>query len=515
MHRFAKPSLIITCFAPAAPEWGGASPHAYLRRLWDACRLLGMTAPIDGLPTDEHLGLDGRAGTVAAYTVLAGARTRTDGPGVHAALLFAEHDVVGLVALLAPNDPDAGPEQWNTLLNQWSAAVARAGAADPPPEQILGEFHLFTALYREGRSRSERSMAQVVRHHAPASGEGEEGWWRGHDVTEQGFSVWRTGRDDPAQVVGDFCVLAPARAEEALDEWAWAVSGEYGMRPLTRYLMHAAKAGFEARVYQRASGTLHERLAASDRESEALLRALQPSAAGDPVSLKDVLAAAAQLDRTRLGPQGTLWSLTKHRDLARTVGLAVTNMRRYTPPSRRVGAGTSWPERDVAAAEALIAQVQDDVEYMSTARERAESARAAATAVTDRALNEYRNRLSLVQTSTLGSLLTALTVVQTLDYDLPLPKPAQLPAILVLAAVALLLPLAVLRQAAVSAVSLSYRWIDSAAAGLLGSSVCWLALTVWRLRLGHTLLPPVVTLCACAAVGLAVTAAVHRAARRR
>ncbi|MET9878803.1 CATRA conflict system CASPASE/TPR repeat-associated protein [Actinacidiphila glaucinigra] len=515
MQRFVKPSLIITCFVPAAPEPEDTAAHAYLARLWDACGLLGITEAFGGLPSREEHALESDA-VAAEFTILEAAK-REDGPGIHAAFRFAEHDVRGLVALLAPNDLDTGLGQWNTLLDQWSAALSAAGVTDPPPDGILGEFRVFTALHPAGTPRSQPPVAESVRRYAPPSGADDDTWWRGHDVTEHGFSVWRTGPGDPRDVVTDFCVLAPLRAEGALDEWVWAREGENGLRPLTRYLMHAAKAGYEARRYHTLASEkpLHKRRAASDQESRALLRALQPGASGEPVSLKDVLAAAAMLDQTQLGPHGTLWTITQHRDLARTVNIAVTNMRRHTPRLRRVGAGPSWPERDLAAAENLIAQVQNDLEYLSTARERAEAARTAATAVTDRALNEYRNRLSLVQTSTLGSLLTALTVVQTLDYDLPLPKAAQLPTILVLAAVALLLPLAVLRQAAVSAASLPYRWIDSAAAGLLGSSVCWLALTLWRLHLGHAPPAPVMTVSACAAVGLAVTAAVHRAARRR
>ncbi|WP_406274162.1 BN6_48550 family protein [Actinacidiphila glaucinigra] len=515
MQRFVKPSLIITCFVPAVPKPEDTAPRQYLGRLWEACRLLGMTEAFGGLPSRER-PVPGSEAVTAEFTILDAAK-RAGGPGIHAAFRFAEHDVLGLVALMAPNDLDAGLGQWNTLLDQWSAALTAAGVTDPPPDEILGKFHVFTALHQAGTPRSQPPVAESVRRHAPPSAPDEDTWWRGHDVTDHGFSVWRTGPGDVRNVVTDFCVLAPLRAEEALDEWVWAKDGENGLRPLTRYLMHAAKVGYEARRYHTLASTkpLHERRAESDRESRALLRALQPGASREQVSLKDVLAAAAMLDQTQLGPHGTLWTITQHRDLARTVNIAITNMRLHTPRLRRVGHGTSWPERDLAAAETLVAQVQNDLEYLSTARERAEAARTAATAVTDRALNEYRNRLSLVQTSTLGSLLTALTVVQTLDYDLPLPKAAQLPTILVLAAVALLLPLAVLRQAAVSAASLPYRWIDSAAAGLLGSSVCWLALTLWRLHFGHAPPAPVVTVGACVAVGLAVTAAVHRAGRRR
>lgn len=514
MHGIVKPSLIITCFVPVVAEPGETSPLDHLARLWDACGRLGMTAAFGGLPLPAE-PFSGPAVPAADFTVLAAA-TREAGPGLHAAFLFAEHDVLGLVALLAPNDLDAGPQQWNTLLDDWMAATTGAGVTGPAPDGILGEFRVFTALYRNESPRSRQSTAELVRRHAPSSGEADGTWWRGHDVTEHGFSVWRTGRGDPGDVLTHFCVLAPLRAERALDEWAWAAEGESGLRPLTHYLMHAAKAGYEARRYDEfvSRDPLQARRAGSDREALALLRALEPSASGEPVSLKAVLDAAAELDRTQLGPQGALWTITRHRELARTVAIAIANMRLHAPRLRRVGDGTTWPGRDLAAAESLIAQIENDQEYLSAARERAEAARAAATAVTDRALNEYRNRLSLVQTSVLGSVLTALTVVQTLDYHLPLPRAAQSPTILVLTAVALFLPLAVLRQAAISAVTLPYRWIDTLAAGLLGSSLCWLALTAWSLHRGDALLPGVVTAPTCLAVGLAAALAYHRTDRR-
>ncbi|MFD3456629.1 CATRA conflict system CASPASE/TPR repeat-associated protein [Streptomyces sp. NPDC058691] len=523
MHGIVKPSLIVTCFVPAVPEPGETSSHAYLSRLWDACGRLGMTAEFGGLP----LPAEPFAGPVLPatdFTVLA-AGAREAGPGIHAAFVFAEHDVLGLVALLAPNDLDAGPGQWDTLLDEWTAASTAAGVTGPPPAGILGEFRVFTALHRSESPRSRQSISELVRRHAPLSGEDDgndgndgydETWWRGHDVTDHGFSVWRTGRGGPGDLVTHFCLLAPVRAERALDEWAWAAEGESGLRPLTHYLMHAAKVGYESRRYDEfvAREPLHARRAHSDRETLALLRALQPGTSGEPVSLRAVLAAAAVLERTQLGPHGALWTITQHRELIRTVAIAIGNMRLHAPRLRRVGAGSSWPERDLAAAETLIAQIEDDLEYLSAARERAEAARAAATAVTDRALSEYRNRLSLVQTSVLGSVLAALTVVQTLDYHLPLPRAAQSPTILVLTAVALFLPLAVLRQAAISTVALPYRWIDTAASGLLGSSLCWLAMTAWSLHRGDGLLPAVVTAPSCLAVGLAAALVYHRADRR-
>ncbi|MCF4136889.1 hypothetical protein L1856_08705 [Streptomyces sp. Tue 6430] len=97
-----------------------------------------------------------------------------------------------------------------------------AAAGGPSPSWgVLGEFRVFEALYDRGLGLGDRDLCDLVRRHAPRPG--SESWWNGFDRTEHGFAVWRSDAAGGPEAVTDLYVLAPARQEDALDEWAWAV----------------------------------------------------------------------------------------------------------------------------------------------------------------------------------------------------------------------------------------------------------------------------------------------------
>ncbi|SFF51748.1 hypothetical protein SAMN05216251_11750 [Actinacidiphila alni] len=528
MRGIDKPALLVACFVPTAPvddalpDSGaphGDSAHAYLDDLWRACRALGMTAPIPGLPLPaEHLpAIPSRT---RELEILAAA-DRGGGTAVYSVYVFAEHDTAGLVALLAPNDTDAGLDRWGELLAEWRAALAGIGrpGGGPPTESVLGEFHVYEALRRRTFTGTEQALCEAVRRYAPGAGPSAAGsgptasgtagsdptgsgaaganWWRGYDRTDHGFSVWRREEDHTRDLVSDLYVVAPARLEAELDAWAWAVDGESGLRPLTRYLLHTAKLRYEARQYAAADPVVAH-VDVTDRQTRELLQELEPAAAGEPISLGRVLRAANLLDRTQLGPQGMTWTITGLRQLSRTVAIAAANMRIHAPVVHRQGPGVPWPAADLAAAEALVAQADSDQVYLETTRERAEAARALASTIVDRAFDDRRGKLTLIQGSVLGAVVTALTVVQSFQYTIPLSHIVQSPTIAVLTALALALPLTVLRWAGVRATT-SYTWLMSWAAGLVGASLGWLVTVLIRRHLDQGPLPAAVTL-ACAAV---------------
>ncbi|MFF6955756.1 CATRA conflict system CASPASE/TPR repeat-associated protein [Streptomyces sp. NPDC008317] len=513
MRGIVKPALLIACFAPTASA-DDESAHAYLNDLWQACRALGMTSPITGLPF-HAARLPAIPGHTKDLEILAAAE-RGGATSVHSAFVFAEHDTVGLIALLAPNDTHSGLEQWNDLLTEWNTAVASTGrpAAGPPPDGILGEFRVFEALRRRTVGVNDHTVCEEIRRYGPpvpgpgsvsgtgsgatgfgatASGSGRDGaWWRGFDRTDHGFDVWRPEEDPAHDAVSHLYVLAPAALEAELDAWAWAVDGESGLRPLTRYLLHASKLRYEARQYA-ADEPVHVPVEVSERHTRELLRELEPAASGQPIALGRVLRAAALLDGTQLGAQGMTWTITGLRQLSRTVAIAAANMRIHAPVVHRRGPGASWPEADLAAAEALIAQAESDQVYLETTRERAEAARALATTIVDRAFDDRRGKLTLIQGSVLGAAATALAAVQSFSYHVPLSRFLQSPTIAVLTALALALPLTVLRWAGVRATT-SYAWLVSWAAGLVGASLCWLVTVLVRRHLDLGPLPVAVTL---------------------
>ncbi|MET7741171.1 CATRA conflict system CASPASE/TPR repeat-associated protein [Streptomyces sp. NPDC005385] len=509
MSGITKPALLVMAFAPVDSEIDSHS-RQYLECTWRACRALGMLEPVAGtsVPADRiDFGEVPRA--AAGFTLLAAAQ-RTGDDSVYSAFAFVDHDVVGVVALLAPNDPAGDLTQWADLDAEWSAAVAAAG---PPPQPwgLLGEFRVFEALHGRGTARRDRAMCDLVRRHAPRTG--SEPWWAGFDRTEQGFAVWRSSETGELDGVTDLYVLAPVRHEAALDEWAWATDGRHGLRPLARYLVQLAKIRYQGRLYA-SSEPSRPQMSESDERTTALLRELD-SAERRAVPLERVLKTSRLLDKTQFGPQGLLWTITRQRQLGRSLATAVANMRLHAPASRRHGEGVSWTVTDLADAEWLIKQVDEDRLHLEAARERADSVRAAVSVLVERELAGHRNWLTLVQTSILGSILTALTAVQTMNYKVPIRKALESPVIVVVAALALALPLATLRWAGVAPTTSRYRWLDSGVAGLFGAALGWLAVTWWALGRGGGLPTVPWTLSGALVAGLIASVGTHLLTRPR
>ncbi|MFH9860332.1 CATRA conflict system CASPASE/TPR repeat-associated protein [Streptomyces sp. NPDC017202] len=465
-------------FAPTDSEIENNS-REYLASLWRACRSLGMTEPIPGVSAPADRIDFGLARSATSELTLLAAAERTAGDSLYSAFAFADHDVVGVVALLAPNDTTRDLTQWSDLDAEWNAAVA-AAHGPAPSWGMLGEFRVFEALYDRGLGLGDRDMCDLVHRHAPRPG--SEAWWTGFDRTEQGFAVWRSDTTGAPEAVTDLYVLAPARQEAALDEWAWAVEGRHGLRPLARYLLQLSKIRYQHLRYE-ASGASNTPLDESDERTTRLLRELEYTTR-HPVPLERVLKASALVDEAQFRPQGLLWTITRQRQLSRSLSLAVANMRLHTPDTRRRGKGTSWTVTDLAEGEWLIRQVEDDRLHLEAVRERAEGVRTAVSALVERELARHRGWLTLIQTSVLGAVLTALTAVQAMQYEVPMRKALQSPVIAAVSALALALPLAVLRLAGASPATRRYRWLDSGAAGLFGAALGWLAATGWGISGG-------------------------------
>ncbi|MEU9187760.1 CATRA conflict system CASPASE/TPR repeat-associated protein [Streptomyces sp. NPDC048484] len=509
MSGITKPALLIMAFAPADSEIDNHS-RDYLECLWRACRSLGMVDPIPGTSAPaDHIDFSSAHPVALEFTLLAAAQ-RTGDESLYSAYAFADHDVVGVVALLAPNDTTADLTQWGDLDTEWSEAVVAAGRP-PRPWGMLGEFRVFEALHGRRFARSERAMCDLVGRYAP--GTGSEPWWTGFDRTEHGFAVWRSTETVGPEAPTDLYVLAPARRDLALDAWAWAADGQQGLRPLTRYLIQLSKIRHQQRLYA-ASGASQAQIVESDERTTALLRELE-SATRRPVPLERVLKMSQLLDETQFGPQGLLWTITRRRQLSRSLSTAVANMRLHTPDTRRRGKGVSWTVTDLADAEWLIKQVEEDRLHLEAARERAEGVRAAVSPLVHRELDNHRSWLTLIQTSILGSVLTTLAAVQAMKYEVPIREALQSAVIAVLAALALVLPLATLRWAGVAPATSRYRWLDSGVAGLFGAALGWLAVTCLAISRGGG--PPAVawTLLGAFVAGLVAFLGAHLLTRRR
>src|SRR5690606_29013039 len=129
--------------------------------------------------------------------------------------------------------------------------------------------------------------------------------------------------------------------------------------------------------------------------------------------------------------------------MARTVDVAGTGM-------RVLGTGADGQPRTLDSDEEcrarLTAALDDDLAYLSVAREQvAEAARVAAESAAQR-LQSHQQHLTLIQTTVIGALLMTLTAVQALEYRLPLPGRLHAPLITTLGSLGLGLPLLVLRR---------------------------------------------------------------------
>ncbi|MDI2129429.1 CATRA conflict system CASPASE/TPR repeat-associated protein [Yinghuangia seranimata] len=465
MPAFVKPALLLACFAPK-PTGADASDTRYLAAVWAGAQRWGMTETIRGLP--GPCGVFPEVPEHDTGFMILSAATAPASRGFGSGFVFVEHDFVGVVILLAPPDDGTGLAQWPRLRDEWEQALTAEGPA-PERGETLHEFRLYQALFGP-ESAGWADQSDAVRQHASSPADGE--WSTGCDVSAEDFRVWTPPQDGDVVSVTDLYILAPVQETRTLNAWLWTLPDQHGLRPLARYLLQVAKLRYERRLYARSVPTYRSWAERCEREAAELLHEID-TAAG-PVPLERARNAAMILDRMQFGEHGLMWMTTRRRELSRTVVTCAADMRLYEPTLHRHGPGVAWPAAELEGVALLLDRLETDGIHMEATRERVEGARTMAAAIAGRALADHRNRLRIVQTSVLGALVTALTAIQAFGYRVPVPGPLQAPLILFLAAIALVLPLWILRSAAGTAASAAYPWLDSCAAGVLGAAVAWL-----------------------------------------
>src|SRR5919197_4895673 len=115
--RVGSCALVSYTFAPIFPSpEDPAGGHERLRRVWEGCGALGMTAPIfPNRPSDFP---QVPTAVVAAFEVLAG-RGDPDEQSADQAFLFARHDTFGAAVSLSPNRRDDELATWRRLYEEW------------------------------------------------------------------------------------------------------------------------------------------------------------------------------------------------------------------------------------------------------------------------------------------------------------------------------------------------------------------------------------------------------------
>ena len=462
----AKAALFVYAFAPKSGGGEVTAPaHEHLRRVWAACADLGMTAPIPelDLPTSFPSQFAERD---YAFRAIAACARPADGPGVFQAFAFEYQDAVGVVVSLSPNAADEGPERWKRLGDEWWSRAPH----DTLPDGLLGEIAVYVVLHDGTDALSRSETRQRIRDALPRPGPGAGAWSEPYH-TALGFEVMSREDVDDRRVI---VLLAPESAEDALDAWAlWQNASR--LAPFAWYLLHASKVRYARRVYLRDIGAARELEHAVDRSIEAMRRLDASIEADGRVDPDELTAIQNELHHWQLGAAGLISLLSRFRELARTAQIANDNLTRAIPPphpDQPVGLYTPFA-RDIAGVRWLEQQVDHDIGYMEAVRERTEATYRRTSLHLEQAsqqASQTQARLSLVQATMVGGLVTALAAIQALGQPWR-PEDLQnirLPLIAVLTALAVAIPPVIVYWYE------RYRPWHYALAGVVGLASGWL-----------------------------------------
>ncbi|MEU6553423.1 CATRA conflict system CASPASE/TPR repeat-associated protein [Streptomyces sp. NPDC046915] len=341
----ADQELVVHVFAPAQ---GPHADQAYqqLHAIWQRCRdglAMINQIPETGLPTV----LPTAAGTLPAGRPAAAIEDRT---GEYQAIVRREHDVVNLSMVFGAvfDTPSrrlrigsASPPGWIEF-DRWWDELAALGT-----DALLGVVRVCQAKFADRPAPSLDASAHAVRAVLPGADHiaywTQRGW-----TTEDGFAVWEASGDDE-QAARRVVVLAPEEQDAELSAWTWS-QGDPDMPPLARYLMHAAKLRYQARV--RGDGEQLKCLVDQVNDLVGRVRSALETPTGD----------VRALARLRLAEADLTLAATDVRTMRRTVEITAANMT----------AALAEPFRtDRRLAEWLARQLDDDAEYLAAAAEKA------------------------------------------------------------------------------------------------------------------------------------------------
>jgi hypothetical protein len=332
-----------------APLDGPAAAAALgqLRNLWDNCRTqLGMTRPIIEADLPGEMPAEPAA---APEQALAGIQD----PEINfQAVVRREHDVLNFSLVMAtPVDPPTRrrfglgavvPPGWHEFHRWWQRLTSAGTGA------LLGSAVIYQAKAR-------RPAEANVRGTLPVRDDDGAGWW--HRVGDlDGFALWEAtaGGDRP-----DRRLVVVSRPDEdaRLSRLTWSAGGT-ALPPLGRYLMHAAKVRYHARVL----GDGHVLSGVRDRLDQRLDRLTDLLQDPDGVAYGALDAAGLAADESAL--VASIGAVTRMRH---SVDIARTNMASVLTdgPLPADGPLAAWLGQELA----------DKAVELGTTRERAERLR--------------------------------------------------------------------------------------------------------------------------------------------
>lgn len=477
--RVAKPGLVFFAFAAINRLVASPDQRAWFERLWESCALLGMNCPITGIaPIDFPASLAGVM-DAPAYRVLA-SRESTQ-PGVSQALLFTSHDVLGLLTVIAPDPPRPWPELTRALVQ--AAQDTGCDIADGPIG-MLG-----TATVRLGLISD--SSGQVPRPPDLTEPEDAGAWPSDWTLLSSGFLVAQAA----ASTEGSqrlLTAVAPAAQEAELDRWTWSSARQ--LPPLARYLLHTAKLRDQLTVFEQGQFRAVRRKV-DQRVDQLMLLDIEQA------DLKRLSAARATLARQQADVDGLVTTLARVRIMKRTVEIALANINSaiHVPDSRFDYGQLFTTTQEIGSW--LLDSLNDSETYLEATLARVNNVGTLISDAVEERRQRYQQRLTLLQASVIGAAVMALTMVQALQYHLPVPETVQAPFIVTIAGVTLVLPGAILRWTRGIGREEPLSTVDTAMLAVPGAAIGWLLSSITDLA-GRPNLPLSLVAAICGAVVL-------------
>ncbi|GIF20314.1 hypothetical protein BJ973_001780 [Actinoplanes tereljensis] len=434
------PAVLVNVLVRADRALGESDSTARqaVESLWSRARDSGLTGQVTTRwPTDLALPRDG--GRAGALTVLAAAQ-HVDAGLVRQIMVYQQRDILGVNLLEAVQD---GTREWEEFDLDW--------LTDWPATSIetVGAHVIHLGLVTDP---AEHRLPALLRH-LPAA--------------PRRFTVWRPS---PEQLVAElpapgrerhlFAVADPAHAR-LQSQW-FTNPPHAGLPRFTRYLEHSARMRYQSQLLAERLPDIRTATAALDRDTVVLHQALD----ADRPDLDRVLHAETLLATVDDGRRRVVAFLADVRAMATTVGIAVQNMTEVVGPAQVADADReigSWTQEQLRAEEAYL----DSVHLKA-----AEVADQASAAVGD-VLRRGLDRVLLAQASVLSAVALAFTAAQTLEYKPPIPDRTYGPLVALLAAIALALPVTVVRWWRGAGPNRERSIIDVLSAVLTGASFAW------------------------------------------
>jgi predicted nucleotide-binding protein len=366
-----------------APLDGPRAQEAYrqVQRVWAACReQLGMTQQVAGLPGSmpSWPEVPGGPGTDSVLAI------QESQAGIRQAVVRRVHDVLNLSAALAQPAPEgrnvrprgrlagirtaAMPSQRRLGWTDYAAMWARASQQT---DALLGEAHLFLARTpprMAGGVTPTAELGQALDLLLPYREDRPTAWWQWGTTTAAGYALWDTGLAADTGAVREIVLVAAADRDAEMSGWAWS-DGSPAMPRFARYLMHAAKLRYEARLLD----AWHDAAPASqDIDSlVAELNATLEPAKRDPASAALLSSLRGRLRATEARLAATESDLAR---LGQTVSIAQRNL--AAQPGCDAGGNSSGLfAADQSLARWLTGQVDSDRAYLQIERDRVEGVR--------------------------------------------------------------------------------------------------------------------------------------------